>query len=129
MPPGAARTPARWRGAREPSNIWPPEASDWLGMGRDRLNPREYLARRLVRWRWAVVFVWVVVGIFATIRAPGTERLLNVRGGSTRGTEASEAQEKLERRFDSPVSEFFAVTLAAPAGLDSGSSRPVLDTL
>ena len=129
MPPGAARTPARWRGAREPSNIWPPAASDWLGMGRDRLNPREYLARGLVRWRWAVVFVWVVVGIFATIRAPGTERLLNVRGGSTRVTEASEAQDKLERRFDSPVSEFFAVTLAAPAQLDSGSSRPVLDTL
>ena len=98
-------------------------------MGRDRLNPREYLARGLVRWRWAVVFVWVVVGIFATIRAPGTERLLNVRGGSTRVTEASEAQDKLERRFDSPVSEFFAVTLAAPAELDSGSSRPVLDTL
>src|SRR5712692_2249433 len=129
MPPGAARTPARWRGAREPSNIWPPAASDWLGMGRDRLNPREYLARGLVRWRWAVVFVWVVVGIFATILAPGTERLLNVRGGSTRVTEASEAQDKLERRFDSPVSEFFAVTLAAPAQLDSGSSRPVLDTL
>ena len=76
-----------------------------------------------------VVFVWTVLGVFAAVRAPHTERLLNVRGGSTRATEASEAQDNLEQRFDSPVSEFFAVTLAAPAALDSGPSRPVLDTL
>ena len=129
MPPYAAVTPARWRAAQEPSNIWPPAASGWRGTGRDRLNPREYLARGLVRWRWVVVLVWTVLGVLAAVRAPHTERLLNVRGGSTRVTEASEAQDNLERRFDSPVSEFFAVTLAAPATLDSGASRPVLDTL
>ena len=129
MPPHAAGTPARWRAAHEPSNIWPPAASGWRDTGRDRLNPREYLARGLVRWRWVVVFVWTVLGVFAAVRAPHTERLLNVRGGSTRATEASEAQDNLEQRFDSPVSEFFAVTLAAPAPLDSGPSRPVLDTL
>jgi RND superfamily putative drug exporter len=129
MPPHAAGTPARWRAAHEPSNIWPPAASGWRGTGRDRLNPREYLARGLVRWRWVVVFIWTVLGVFAAVRAPHTERLLNVRGGSTRATEASEAQDNLEQRFDSPVSEFFAVTLAAPAALDSGPSRPVLDTL
>ena len=129
MPPRAARAPARWRGAGEPSNIWPPVTSGRRGTGRDRLNPREYLARGLVRWRWVVVIAWTVVGIFAAVRAPHTERLLNVRGGSTRATEASLAQDKLERRFDSPVSEFFAVTLAAPSALDSGASRPVLDSL
>ena len=129
MPPRAPRALARWRGVGEASNIWTPVTSGRRSTGRDRLNPREYLARGLVRWRWVVVIVWTAVGIFATVRAPHTERLLNIRGGSTRATEASEAQEKLERRFDSPVSEFFAVTLAAPSRLDSGPSRPVLDSL
>ena len=86
-------------------------------------------ARALVRWRWVVIGVWVVLGVVAAIRAPRTPELLNIRGGSNRATEASRAAEALNTRFSSPVSEFFAVTLTAPAPLDSGPPRQLLDTL
>ncbi len=113
----------------EPSNVWPPAASGWRGPWRHQLNPRELLARGLVRWRWAIVVVWAAIGVFAAFRARATESLLNLRGGSTRATEASQAEETLNRRFDSPVSEFFAVTLAAPAPFTTPPVHQVLDSL
>ncbi len=73
--------------------------------------------------------MWAIVGGIATVQARHTERLLDVRGGSTRVTEASRADHLLNRRFESPVSEFFAVTLAGPAGFDTPSARLVLDSL
>jgi putative drug exporter of the RND superfamily len=75
------------------------------------------------------VVVWSVIGVFAAVRARATEHLLNLRGGSTRETEASQAETTLSHRFDSPVSEFFAVTLAGPATFDSPGPRLVLDSL
>jgi RND superfamily putative drug exporter len=75
------------------------------------------------------VVVWIVIGVFAAFRARATERLLNLRGGSTRETEASIAEATLSHRFDSPVSEFFAITLAAPASFDLPGPRFVLDSL
>jgi RND superfamily putative drug exporter len=67
----------------------------------------------------------------AAFSARKTEALLNVRGGSTRATEASDADDLLNTRFQSPVSEFFAVTLTAPPGgkFDRPPARDVLDTL
>src|SRR6266540_6749543 len=115
MPPPSRLTPGCWRRWPGPSNIWPPAASGWRGLRRHQLNPRERFARGLVRWRWAIVVVWSVIGVFVAMDARATESLLNIRGGSNRQTEASRAEEILSSRFDSPVSEFFAVTLAAPA--------------
>ncbi len=82
-----------------------------------------------MRWRWVVVVVWAIVGGLAAARARDTERLLDVRGGSTRATEASRADHLLNLRFESPVSEFFAVTVAGPAPFDTPSARLVLDSL
>jgi RND superfamily putative drug exporter len=96
---------------------------------RQRLSLLEYSARALVRWRWAVVLVWAIIGAAAAVQARHTVRLLDVRGGSTRVTEATSADHLLNRRFESPVSEFFAVTLAGPATVDSPSARLVLDSL
>jgi RND superfamily putative drug exporter len=89
----------------------------------------EAFARGLVRWRWVVVVVWTVAAVFAAFRAPHTERLLNIRGGSTEPTEASRADSLLRYRFHSPVSEFFAVTLSGPASFDTPAARRVLDSL
>jgi RND superfamily putative drug exporter len=79
--------------------------------------------------RWVVVTVWAVLGAAAAVQARHTARLLDVRGGSTRPTEASRADRMLNRRFESPVSEFFAVTVSGPASFDSSSARLVLDSL
>ncbi|MBA3555518.1 MAG: hypothetical protein H0W29_12250, partial [Gemmatimonadales bacterium] len=89
----------------------------------------ERFARALVRRRWAVLAVWVVIGVVAAVRAPATPALLNIRGGSERETEASRAEDLLNTRFSRPIAEFFAVTLEGPARFDSGGGRPVLDTL
>ena len=96
---------------------------------RHQLSARERIARGLIRWRWAIVVVWSVIGVFAAVRARATEQLLNLRGGSTRETEASLAEAMLSHRFDSPVNEFFAVTLAGPASFDLPGPRLVVDTL
>ncbi|MBA2628101.1 MAG: MMPL family transporter [Gemmatimonadales bacterium] len=87
------------------------------------------IARALVRWRWIVVSAWAVIGAFAAVRAPHTPEVLNVRGGSNRTSESSEANRVLTSRFSQPVNEFFVVTLEAPTRLDSGPGRAVLDTL
>src|SRR6266850_8489238 len=74
-----------------------------LGMG--------FLARYLVRARWAIIVVWVMIGFFAARAAPKTVELLNTRGGSRKPTEAGQADRILRDRFSSPLSEFFAVTV------------------
>ena len=89
----------------------------------------EPFARALVRWRWVVLVVWTVIGVVAALRAPATAGLLNIRGGSSRETEASRAEKLLNERFTRPIGEFFAVTLEGPSRFDSGASRAVLDTV
>jgi RND superfamily putative drug exporter len=89
----------------------------------------ERFARVLVRWRWVVLAVWVVIGVVAIVRAPATPGLLNIRGGSARETEASRAEKQLTARFSRPISEFFAVTLEGPGPMDEGPGRVVLDSL
>jgi RND superfamily putative drug exporter len=90
----------------------------------------ERFARALVRWRWAVLVVWAVVGTVAAIRAPKTPALLNIRGGSERETEASRTEDLLDHRFSRPIGEFFAISLEARAPFDSGSPpRESLDSL
>ncbi|HEX6668010.1 MAG TPA: MMPL family transporter, partial [Gemmatimonadales bacterium] len=89
----------------------------------------EPFARALVRWRWAVLVVWAVIGVAAGVRAPATPGLLNIRGGSARETEASRTEKLLNDRFARPIGEFFAVTLEGPTRFDSGPARAMLDTL
>ena len=86
-------------------------------------------ARALVRWRWVVLVVWVLVGAVAAFRAPATPSLLNIRGGSDRPTEASRTEDLLTDRFGRAIGEFFAITLEAPASFDGPGPRAALDTL
>ncbi len=89
----------------------------------------ERFARALVRWPWAVLVVWAVIGTVAAVRAPATPGLLNIRGGSERETEASRTEKLLNERFTRPIGEFFAVTLEGPSRFDAGPSRVVLDSV
>ncbi|MGN6392740.1 MAG: MMPL family transporter [Gemmatimonadales bacterium] len=86
-------------------------------------------ARAMVRWRWVVLVVWVVIGGVALVRAPATPALLDIRGGSDRPTEASRTEDLLTSRFSRPISEFFAITLQAPGSFDTPGPRAALDTL
>jgi putative drug exporter of the RND superfamily len=113
----------------KPSNILAAARRTTPDRRRQRLSLLQLAARGLVRWRWVVVGVWAAVGALAAVHARHTVRLLEVRGGSTRPTEASAADHLLSQRFASPVSEFFAVTLTGPGPVDSLPARVVLDSL
>src|SRR5687767_3823620 len=47
----------------------------------------ERVAAFIVRSRWILATIWVVIGAVAVVRAPRTPELLNVRGGADRETE------------------------------------------
>ncbi len=89
----------------------------------------KFFARNLIRWRWAVIVAWAVIGYLAAARAPHVVEVLNTRGGSRAPTEASRAEEILRTRFNKPLNDFFAVTLEAPERFDSGLPRELLDSL
>ena len=113
----------------KPSNILAAARRTTPDRRRQRLSLLQLAARGLVRWRWVVVAVWAALGALAAVHARHTVRLLEVRGGSTRPTEATAADHLLSQRFASPVSEFFAVTLTGPGPVDSLPARVVLDSL
>ena len=41
-------------------------------------------ARAVVKYRWAVIGLWLVIGVFAMMQARHTPERLDLRGGSTR---------------------------------------------
>jgi RND superfamily putative drug exporter len=86
-------------------------------------------ARAVVKYRWAVIGLWVVIGTVAVIQARHTPERLDLRGGSTRETEAVLADRLLQSRFSRSIGEFFAITLEAPSPIDRPGPAAVLDTL
>mgnify|MGYP006863142326 CR=1 FL=1 len=72
-------------------------------------------ARAVVKYRWAVIGLWVLIGAFAMMQARHTPERLDLRGGSTRETEAVLADRLLQGRFSRSIGEFFAITLEAPS--------------
>jgi len=87
------------------------------------------LANALARWRWPVIAIWAIVGVFAAVRAGRTIDRLQVNGGANQMTEARVADSLLAARFPRPLSEFFAVTVEGPGPMDSGVGGALLDSL
>src|SRR5258705_11379783 len=88
----------------------------------------DWFAQALVRWRWVVLAVWAAAGAIAPGRAPATPGLLNIRGGSERGTEASPPQGPLNARFRRPIGGVFAGTLEAAGSFQTARARAALRT-
>src|SRR5690606_4440455 len=86
-------------------------------------------SRALIRWRWAIIVFWTVVGYLAAEKSPQVVQVLNVRGGTREPTEAAAADILLRQRFPKPLNDFFAVTLEAPTAVDSGPAARLLDSL
>ena len=86
-------------------------------------------ARAVVKYRWAVIGLWVIIGTLAVIQAQHTPERLDLRGGSTRETEAVRADRLLQSRFSRSIGEFFAITLEAPSPVDRPGPAAVLDSL
>ena len=88
-----------------------------------------YLARGLVRFRFVIIGIWVILGGIAFLRAPETPNKLNLRGGSDRITEARRADLLLHDRFGRPFSEFFAISIEGTSSFRNGRAAQVLDSL
>ncbi len=82
-----------------------------------------------MRWRWAVIACWALIGVVAAFRAGGTVGILELRGGANVTTEARLADSLLSSRFARPISEFFAVTVQGPARMTTGLPGELLDSL
>lgn len=87
------------------------------------------LARVLVRWRWAVIALWVVVGVTSAIRAPGTLERLDVSGGGSDTTEAKRADVRLGTDFPQPLSEYLAIAVSSREPFDAAGPAALLDSL
>jgi putative drug exporter of the RND superfamily len=87
------------------------------------------LARGVVRWRWAVLALWVGIALVAVPRAARVEDRLDVRGGSLRVTEASRVDAILRDRFKHDIGETFVLIVTAPAPFDSAAPRQLLTSL
>jgi RND superfamily putative drug exporter len=88
-----------------------------------------FVSRAVIRWRWAIIAFWTVVGYLAAEKSPQVVQVLNVRGGSREPTEASRADQLIRTRFAKPLNDFFAVTVEAPEPVDSAPARLLLDSL
>ncbi len=86
-------------------------------------------ARAVVKYRWAVIGLWVIIGTLAVIQARHTPERLDLRGGSTRESEAVLADRLLQSRFSRSIGEFFAITVEAPSPIDRPGPSAVLDSL
>ncbi len=86
-------------------------------------------ARAVVKFRWLVIALWLAAGAVALGQARHTPERLDIRGGSTRETEAMRADRLLQTRFSRSIGEFFAVTLEAPSPIDRPGPGAVLDSL
>ncbi len=88
------------------------------------------IAGLLVRFRWAILIAWTVIGAVAVVRAPRTPELLSLRGGDDQTGEARQADLLLTSRFSRPFSEFFAVAMQSPVPFsEPGPARAALDTI
>lgn len=89
----------------------------------------KHFGTALVRWRWAVIAAWAVVGVVASIRARDTVGRLELRSGAAQVTEARIADSLLTSRFARPIGEFFAVTVQGPGSMTDGMGGALLDSL
>lgn len=86
-------------------------------------------SRLVIRWRWAIIVAWALIGYLAAAKSPQVEQALNVRGGSREPTEASRSEQLLRDRFSRPLNDLFVVTIESSQPVDSAPNRQLIDSL
>jgi len=77
------------------------------------------LARIVVRLRFLVVAVWVVVAAFALPRSARVGDSLQTEGRSLKPTEAQDVEQTMLENFQRPTVSFMAVVISGPVPIDS----------
>jgi len=86
-------------------------------------------ARPLIRWRGWVIAAWAALAVVFAPRAARVQRVLDVRGGSTRPTEAARASDLLQQALPSPFAEYVAIVVHGPMRWTDARFAAVLDSV
>ncbi|MCH9014906.1 MAG: MMPL family transporter [Gemmatimonadetes bacterium] len=87
------------------------------------------LARFVVKYPYLVIGVWVVAWVLAVPRASRISGVLRVEGHSGTLTEAKRADSIINQTFDTPVSEFFVITVSGEQTVDDPQFERILRTI
>ncbi|MFB3113002.1 MAG: MMPL family transporter, partial [Gemmatimonadales bacterium] len=87
------------------------------------------LARVVVRLRFLVVAVWVVVAAVALPRSASVGDSLQAEGGSLRPTEANAVKQTMLENFQRPTVSFMAVVISGPVPIDSQPYHRLIEVL
>lgn len=87
------------------------------------------LARIVVRLRFLVVALWVVVAAFALPRSARVSDSLQAEGGSLRPTEAEAVKRTMLENFQRPTVSFMAVVISGPVVIDSQPYHRLIEVL
>ena len=86
-------------------------------------------ARAIVRFKYAVIAVWVLIAVFSIPRASRVHDVLNVEGESATLTESRRAELAMRQAFAQPLTTYFAVTITSPTVVDSAPFQNALRAL
>lgn len=86
-------------------------------------------ARFLIRIRYIVLFLWVIVAAFALPLATDVEDAVQVEGGVLAHSESERATRLIQQAFPQPISHFFVITIQAPVPIDSPRTRALLESV
>ena len=87
------------------------------------------LARAVVRFRFLVIGVWILVAAFALPRAARVNDVLSAEGRSLRPTESRQVTETMLESFNRPTVSFMAVVVSGPVPIDSQPYRSIVEHL
>lgn len=71
-------------------------------------------AKSIVRWRWPIVGVWLIITAAMAPLGDQLHRRLHVGGGNLPHAESTDAEDLIRDRFDSPYATFAAVAIEHP---------------
>ncbi|HUL03543.1 MAG TPA: MMPL family transporter [Gemmatimonadales bacterium] len=86
-------------------------------------------ARALIRWRGWVIAAWASLAVLFAPRACHVQRVLEVRGHSTKPTEAIRAGDAVRDAFPKPFAEYVAIVVHGPVPWTNRRFGIVLDSI
>ncbi len=86
-------------------------------------------ANLIVRSRFYILTIWLVLAVVAYPRAAQVHNVVAVEGGVLTKSESERANRLIREAFPSPVSNFFVVTVSAPVPIDSPRTRALIESL
>lgn len=86
-------------------------------------------ATALIRWRRWVIAAWAALALWFAPRAARVQHVLDVRGSTSKETEAVRSSDLLRHAFPQPFAEYVAIVVHGPVPWTDRRFEAVLDSL